>query len=269
MTREIDVDDLFSLLTIKLIMTPRTRMETCRDQEESADVVRRMESYDVLPVLSNGYMQFFVGKSRIEKEIKKNMSVKVGDIKEEISNEYTTSEDERIDSFLACGQPFLFVIKQKRVSGIVTYADLNKWPSKVLFYVAISRFEQLLIDAIETINLNHREIERYVGFWGFWNALGRYELEKRGNVELSVVQCLNTSDLVDVTCKEPIIREILGYQTISQARKYLNPIVDLRNKTMHAGHSLVESWDDVKTRKEQYTRIRNYISDLMRWLKKE
>lgn len=269
MTKETSVDDLLSLLTIKLIMTPRTKMETCKDQEKTTEVIQRMRDYDVLPVSSNGHMRFFVRKTKMEKEMEKDSSVNIKDIKEKISYEHTISEDERIDSLLASGQDFFFVIRQKEVSGIVTYADLNKWPSKVLFYVVISRFEQLLIEATENMPLGQRELEKYIGFWGLWGALGRYELEKRGNVELSLIQCLNTSDLVDIACKNPRIRDVLGYQTKNQAEKYLNPIVDLRNKIMHAGHSLVESKDDIKRRREQYDRIRNHISDLMRWLKEK
>ena len=267
MTKETSVDDLLDLLTIKLIMTPRTRMETCRDEEKAIEVIERMRAYDVLPVISSGRIQFFVRKTRIEKKIKTDGSAKVQEIKEEILHEHMISEDEKIDSFLSSEQDFFFVIKQEKVSGIVTYADLNKWPSKTFFYIVISRFEQLLIEAIENMNLSQRELEKYIGFWGVWGALGRHEQEKRGNVHLSLVQCLNTSDLVNIACKNTRIREILGYKTKNQAEKHLNPIVNLRNRIMHAGHSLIESKDDVKKRKEQCDTIRRHISGLLLWLK--
>ena len=146
--------------------------------------------------------------------------------------------------------------------GIVTPADLNKIPSKMLFYILISFFERLLIRSIINLDLTDNEMEGCIGFTKLWEARGRYEQSKRENFQISLIDCLNTSDLIDLACKKPSIRRILNYQSELEARKSLKSLVYLRNKVMHAGHFIIQNEKQLINRRVEYERIRQHICDL-------
>ena len=83
------------------------------------------------------------------------------DVKEKISVEKIIEEDSRIDSFLHCDESYCFTRnKNNEITGIITHADLNKWPSKVVFYILFSTFEQLLIEIIKRRKYSRREIKK-------------------------------------------------------------------------------------------------------------
>ena len=257
----VDPDSLLRLLTVRLIMTPKDRFVTCKDDEMIADLVDRLKKYDSLPVCGKE-TKYYVSKTKVEALPEENPSVKVKDIKQLISEINSISEDEPISQyFLLVGEP-IFVTKQNEVVGIVTPADLNKTPSKMLFYILISFFERLLIRSIEGLELTDKHVEGCIGFTKWWDAKGRYEQAKRKNLELSLIECLNTGDLINIVCKKPRIRRLLNYHSESEAHESLNPLVGLRNRVMHSGYSIIQSGEQLIRRRAEYRRIRQHIADL-------
>ena len=242
-------------------MTSKDRFVSCRDDEPIALLVDRLKKYDLLPVFDKE-IKYYVSKTEVEALLEENSFVKVEDIKQLILESNSITEDEPISQyFLLRGKP-IFVTKQNEVVGIVTPADLNKTPSKMLFYILISVFERLLINSIKNFSLTDNVIEGIIGFTKWWDAKGRYEQAKRKNLELSLIECLNTSDLINIVCKKPRIRELLNYPSESEAHKSLNPLVDLRNKVMHTGYSIIQSEEQLIKRRAEYKRIRQHITDL-------
>lgn len=260
--RSVDfLDKLLRLLTVKPIMTSKDRFVTCKDDEPITLLVDKLEKYDLLPV-SSKKIQYFVSKSKVERLLKENRSVKVREVKQPISENHPIAEDESIDKYLLLrGEP-VFVTKQNEVVGIVTPADLNKTPSKMLFYILISSFERLLIKSIKNLDLTDKQIEGCIGFTRWWQALGRHEQARRENFQLSLIDCLGTGDLIDLACKKPSIRKLLNYQSEPEARKSLKPMVYLRNKIMHSGHFIIKNEEQLIKRRAEYKRIRQHIIDL-------
>jgi hypothetical protein len=257
------LDDMLRLLTVKLIMTSKDKFVTCEDNESITLLVGRLEKYDLLPVSSEN-IQYFVSKTNVERLLEENRSAKVRQVKQLISESHPISKDEPIYEYLLLRKEPVFVTEQNKVAGIVTPADLNKIPSKILFYILISSFERLLINSLENLNLSDREIEGCIGFTRCWEALGRNEQARRENFHLSLIECLNTSDLVDLACKEPSTRKLLSYQSESEARKSLKSLVYLRNKVMHAGHFIIKNGEQLTRRRAEFEKIRQHIIDLAR-----
>ena len=255
------LDNLLRLLTVKLIMTSKDGFVTCKDDESIALLAGRLEKYDLLPV-SSEKIQYFVSKTEVERLLEENRSLKVREVKQPISENHPISEDEPIYKYLLLWKEPVFVTRQHEVVGIVTPADLNKIPSKMLFYILISYFDQLLIKSIRDLELTEKEIEGCIGFTRWWQAKGRHEQATRENFQLSLIECLNTNDLIDLACKRPDIRRLLNYQSESEARENLKPLVYLRNKVMHAGHFIIQNEKQLIKRRAEYEKIRQHIFDL-------
>ena len=255
------LDNLLGLLTVELIMTPKDEFVTCHDNELITQLVNRLKKYDFLPV-SAKEIKYFVLKTKVEDLLTKNLTATVEEIKQPISEKELILDNTPINNyFLKCKNP-LFVNKENEVIGIVTLADLNKTPSKMLFYILISGLEQLLTKSIKSLNLSENKIEGIIGFNRLWNAKGRNEWNTRRNLELSLIECLNTCDLLKIACKRPRIRKMLNYPDEKVAKKYLNPLDNLRNKVMHTGHSIIQNEDQLLKRRLEYRLIRKHINDL-------
>jgi hypothetical protein len=242
-------------------MTSKDGFVTCEDNESITHLVDRLEKYDLLPV-SSEKIQYFVSKIKVERLLEENQSVKVREVKQPIFENHPISKDEPIYKYLLLRKEPVFVTRQHEVVGIVTPADLNKTPSKMVFYILISSFERLLIRSIKNLNLEDKEIEGCIGFTRWWQALGRNEQARRENFHLSLIECLNTGDLIDLACKKSSTRKLLNYQSESEACKSLKSLVSLRNKVMHAGHFIIKNEKQLIRRRAEFEKIRQHIIDL-------
>ena len=260
-TQSVDPDSLLRLLTVRLIMTSKDRLVTCKDDEPITLLVDKLKKYDLLPVFDKE-MKHYVSKTEVEALREENTSVRVKDIKQRISESNSISEDEPISQYLLLREKPIFVTKQKEVVGIVTPADLNKTPSKMLFYILISFFERLLIKSIKDLELTDKQVEGCIGFKRWWQALGRHEQARRENFQLSLIDCLNIGDLFDIASKKRSIRKLLNYQSEQEAHKNLKPLEYLRNKIMHSGQFIIKNEKQLIRRRAEYRRIRQHIVDL-------
>jgi len=93
---------------------------------------------------------------------------------------------------------FLFVVKNARLEGIITRADVNRRPFRTLFYVILSELESLLVKLIQSrlpcekhLHLLSKERAKNV-LYCCWKA-------KAGNVEISIEQYLSFSDIFHIS----------------------------------------------------------------------
>lgn len=255
------LDNLLCSLTVRLIMTPKDGFVTCRNDEPITLLVNRLKKFDSLPV-SAKKIKYFVSKTEVERFFENNRLAKVKDVKQPISEEVTISDNEQIHNYFLKWKEPLFVTKQNEVVGIVTPADLNKIPSKMVFYILISSFEELLIKSIKSLNVTPKKIKGYIGFTRWWDALGRYIQAREENFGLSWIECLNTRDLIDIACSNRSIRKLLNYSREIEARESLKSLAFLRNKVMHAGYIIIQNEKQLIKRRAEYRRIRQHIIDL-------
>ena len=154
---------------------------------------------------------------------------------------------------------------EKELTGIVTVADLNKRPLRILFYVLISELESLLLEKIR------KEFEDYK----FLNCLSEerqkkvkclYEESRKEKIDISLEQYLLTSDILTIICKTKNHRNQLGCSSKKQAEKQLGSLVDLRNDVMHPCRPLINDKSEVEKLKEKYDTILNHIQRLTQLL---
>lgn len=239
-------------LTASMMMTPRKELYSFRLREKVSNVLEKMEAhnFDVAPVAENGSVQWFVQRKALKAQ---NSSTFLKEVAESIMVKYVISEQTKIEELLdlLTKQDFFFVIGKKEVTGLITAADLNRRPVKLLFYLLISELEARLIEMIKhrfpqiTDSFKHLRPAQKMEIEGY------LEGSRRGDSEISVEQYFSTSHVMTIVVEDSILREQLGYRSKKQARKNLDPIVSLRNKIMHP-RSLIKDREETKKLKQKY-----------------
>lgn len=242
-------------LTASMMMTPRKELCSFRLREKASNVLEEMEAhnFDVAAVTENGNVQWFVQRKALKAQ---NSSILLKEVAESIMVKYVISEQTKIEELLdlLTKQDFFFVIGKKEVTGLITYADLNRRPVKLLFYLLISELEARLIEMIKhrfpqiTDSFKHLRPAQKMEIEGYLKG------SRRGDSEISVEQYFSTSHVVTIVVEDSTLREQLGYSSKKQARKNLDPIVSLRNKIMHP-RSLIKNREETKKLKQKYDLI--------------
>lgn len=248
-------------LTVKHVMTLKSMFSYCKPEERISTTLARMEekNIDVEPLLQNGTIDSFVLRTKL-REMESSLTCQ--EVANKISINHAISEETRIETLLSLftKQDFFFVIGQTEITGIVTYADLNSKPVRVLLYILISELESLLLSKIR----EEFEDEKYLDLLGEdqkRKVKAGYKKSKKGNAEISIDQYLTTSDIMNIISKSKL-RNKLGYSSRSQAEKYLGPLVELRNEVMHPCRPLVSNRGDAERLWEKCVRIIKCIKKL-------
>jgi hypothetical protein len=247
-------------LTASMMMTPRKELFFFKLRDKASYVLEEMEAhnFDIAPVTENGNMQWFVQRETLKTQ---NSSLRLKEVAESIMVKHVISEQSRIEELLdlLTRQDFFFVIGKKEVTGLITYADLNKRPVKLLFYLLISELEARLIEMIKhrfpqiADSIKHLRPSQQKEIEGYLKG------SRRGDSEISVEQYFSTSHVMTIVVDDSTLREQLGYHSKKQARKNLDPIVTLRNKIMHP-RSLIKDREETKKLKQKY----DLITDLLK-----
>ena len=255
---------MINLLQVHLIMTPVDDRFIAFDPEENSELAfSKMDSrnIDYAPLLRDGAFSGYV-------DIKDLAGVR-GKTCRELAKEVTVknkiSPKARLGDVLKrlVDEPFLFVIKDKRLRGIITRADVNKHAFRTLFYIILSELESLLVDLIRIrlpcekhLHLLSEERAKDV-LYNYWRA-------KAGNVEISIEQYLSFSDIVNIILKSKDMEvwRVLGCTSKKQVKE-LSSLVDLRNRVMHSTRSLLDEENSIVRISRQYTKIWELIERLL------
>ncbi|MEM2865493.1 MAG: hypothetical protein QXR65_09570 [Candidatus Bathyarchaeia archaeon] len=252
-------------LTVGMIMTPRSEMCTFKPRDKVSYVLAEMEegNYDAAPIEDDGVLDRFVERKRLKRE---DPSLPCGEVAQNISVRHIVSEQMAMEDLLPlfCEQGFFFVMGQREITGIVTYADLNKTPAKVLFYFLISELERGLLRLIR------QRFKKIEGCLEYLDQKALKDIEealaqaKGSDTDLSIEHYFSTSHIVKIVSKDAELRKKLDFRSKKQAEKVLNPLVDLRNRTMHPRGliRLIERRNEVEKLKQKYDALRDLIDKL-------
>jgi len=188
-----------------------------------------------------------------------------GEVAKEVTEKNRISPDSSLENTFKrlVDEPFLFVVENRRLRGIVTRADLNKRAFRTLFYIVLSELESLLLSLIRIMHPS----EKYLHLLSENRAkdvLYNYWKAKAGNVEISVEQYLSFSDIINIILKSKDrgVWPLLGCASKKEVED-LSSLVDLRNSVMHSTRSLLDKEASILHIKQQYTKIWELIKNLL------
>lgn len=141
-------------------------------------------------------------------------------------------------------QRFVFVLGNGQLESIVTLADLDKPPSRMLLFGLISVLEMVLLALIRK-NFNGSSWESHISSKRLDKAKRLHELRRQKNQHTELIECLQICD------KSTICRTL---ETVTQvwdlnenaADEFFREIEDIRNHLAHAqspAHTM--GWDEV------------------------
>jgi predicted transcriptional regulator len=233
-----------NLLQAYLVMTPMdSRLISFKPNDNCQMAFSKMDrsNIDYAPVLKNGVLVGYIkrndlanGKRKICKQL-----VRLATAKNKVSPE---SSLETVLKQLT-NEPFLFVMENNYLRGIITRADVNKRAFRTLFYILLSEPESLLVNLIRNrlscdrnLQLLSEDRAKDV-LYNFWRA-------KAANVETYIEQYLSFSDIINIISKSNDTTSWLwlGFKSKEELKSMVS-LIDLRNCVMHSTRSLLDRED--------------------------
>ena len=161
------------------------------------------------------------------------------------------------------GKPRVFVLKGNRITEIVTRADLQKAPVRMLIFGLISLLEMSFLGLIR----DYYPEDSWKGVLSdgrLRKARDLFELRQQLNEEIDLIDCIQFSDKGTLILKNDKLRAHLGLDPIPDGRRELKRIERLRDKLAHA-QDIVQgsSWAEIIKQIELMERLVIKCEDLL------
>lgn len=232
-------DSLDDSLLVRHIAVP---LESCGANDDSKVVRSRMEekNYDVLGVKENGVIQGYV----------RRQDLKTGRCRDCLKQfrpaEIIASTTPLIELLpLLRFKTHLFVLERTKLTSLVTRADLQKSPVRMLLFGLISLLEMYLVEMVRLCYPGDSFRDKL--------APGRLERAEKllsaltgADEEIDLAGCLKMADKRDLLIQVPDFLEFFSLGNGKQASKRFKDMERLRDNLAH-GQDLIagSGWDAV------------------------
>lgn len=145
---------------------------------------------------------------------------------------------EVIELFARQPERVFLVLQASRIVGLVAPADLNKIPARASVYLLIAHFEAELARLIRRVMPNDDDYRPYLSDER-WSKLREEKAQAaEKDIELDLLHHMHIYDLTLIARQHDRVRELLGFETASQARRVLD-FQSLRNRVSHPTRPLI------------------------------
>ncbi len=242
-TRSAELRQIYELgLTTKALYEP---LQCCRPDDSPDNVLNEMVrlSFDVVGAAEPGHPNpvGYITKSDLEGKSCRDA------IRAFSYSELVADSTPIIDLFQTLGtNERLFVLVGTHVHGIVTRADLQKPPTRLVLFGLISLLELHLTFWIrrEYPDDSWREVLKPARLEAAAKIL---ELRRLRNEDLSEFNCLQFCDKRELAVRAQVIRDRLALKSKNSAEEFLKTAEGLRDRLAHSAADLVEgdSWHSI------------------------
>jgi predicted transcriptional regulator len=258
------LERMTNLLQAYLVMTSADcGLVSFKPNDDCQMAFSKMDSsnIDYAPVLKNGVLVGYVKRCDLVNS--------KGKICKRIVRQVTAKNRVSLESSLETvlkqltKEPFLFVMENNHLRGIITRADVNKRAFRTLFYILLSELESLLVNLIrnrlpcdKNLQLLSEDRAKDV-LYNFWKA-------KAANVETYIEQYLSFSDILNVVLKSNDTTSWLwlGFKSKDELKTMVS-LIDFRNCVMHSTRSLLDREDPIASIDRCYTQLWELIENLL------
>ena len=127
----------------------------------------------------------------------------------------------------------IFILERNEVTRLVTLADLQKPPIRMLLFGIISLMEMHLLHVVKHAYRDAGWRER-ISAERLRNAEQLYELRKGRNEEITLLDCLQLSDKKTLIVKKKELLLNLTFSSRAEAERFFNKLERLRNNLAHS-----------------------------------
>jgi hypothetical protein len=234
------------------IMTRESDYCTERDDPSTVLETMQQQNYDIMPIQRNAKFIGYVERNSLDK------TTPVERVLQQINLDVVVSANTYIHEMIRLFQrsKFFFINRANDLIGLVTYADLNKIPVRVWIYILINKLEYVLLQLIKSYYpdsswMNELTDDRQK------KITDRFNDKKKEDVETSLEDCLNLSDMIDLVERDRKLRSLMGFTSKKTSKKQFSGLNTLRNRTMHPSTSLITNYDSVKTLNQRIERLQH------------
>lgn len=259
--------ELTQSLAVRHLMTPAALLSCAMADEPVAMAVGRMQDdFDQLPVRDpqTGAIVGLLTRQAVEGV---HDETPVQQALTPVSQTARLSSQATLPEALEAlqDQPAVLVYDAPRmqVVGLLHYADFNRHPARVFFYLWLSALEMSLVKLLddyfkqERLDVHdwliHLPEARQV------TILGRYELSRRERIDLTPLEGAELSDLLRLCGSLEPLRQKLGYASKSALDKVTSHLVSLRHAAMHPVRSLIGSHADLSRQLDRYRDLQKFL----------
>jgi len=217
-------------------------MDTCHLNDDALHIKNLMDTkdFDVMGVEDHGVVIGYVIRN---------------ELKEGICQEYYRSFSPRelvsestplIDTlFFLKEKDRVFILEGNSVTKVVTLADLQKPPIRMLLFGLISLLEMHLYRIINDF-FPEDTWKKHLNLHRIQIAEELFSLRKSRNEAIQLCDCLQICDKRDIVLNESPLRELLGIDSKSKGKSYFKQLEGLRNNLAHSQNLTTQnSWEEL------------------------
>lgn len=249
------LQELITSITVSAISEPLESV-SASENISKALAIMNARSFDVLGVNDDhGTIVGYIEKADFQKGSVKDFIKKFN--VENIISHSACLEDRFLDIYNR-GQ--MFVLNGDGIRGIVTAADLQKIPIRIMIFGIISLLEMSLIEWI-SIRYPQDEWKDLISPERLDKAWKLYEERKRVNQEISLVVCLQLCDKTTILLKsDENIYSQIGFTSNGKAKDVFKKIQNLRDYLAHS-QDLTEKmeWPEIAYLLQQAKAVTDYL----------
>lgn len=127
----------------------------------------------------------------------------------------------------------LFILESNRITKIVTLADLQKPPIRMLFFGLITLLEMQLLHLI-TVYYPDGSWKKELSESRLADARFLFKERKKRNEEIQLLDCLQFCDKKTLIVKNKELRTLLDIPSKTKGESFFRELESLRNKLAHA-----------------------------------
>jgi hypothetical protein len=224
-------DEVARIITARHLQTPRADFHVTSPGEPCEGVADVMErsTFDFMPVVID---EEIIGRCALHAA--RQCDGPVAEILEPIRASMLVSGDLAIDRLLShlASDPWLLVVDDRTISGLITPSDLNRQSARVYFYGLLAATETRLADEVRGRIPEDKALARI-------DPDERNKVEenlaklRKGDVEPDYVAAFYFRGLFQVAKRSPQIREALGLPDAAWWERRETSLNQFRNGVMH------------------------------------
>ncbi|MGJ7923054.1 hypothetical protein [Neobacillus sp. LXY-4] len=153
----------------------------------------------------------------------------------------------------------VFILEKNQVSKLITVADLQKQPIRMLVFGLISLLEMELVQLIMNSYPNE-DWKSCLSEGRMTKVVQVHETRKEKNEGLGVIECLQLSDKGTIIKKTPGLLKQLGFVSKTDAAQFFRSIEEMRNNTAHSQEYVYEDFNEFLENINRVEKILDLIS---------
>lgn len=229
------IEKVQATLTVDMIMTPRKELSCCRPTDNMEKIISsNTNGYSAFPVVDEHDCIIGIFRADESTEALGEAGITVCSKMESLSEKLLIGAKDRILDYLqdSASRPIQLVVSDRRIVGLVTPADLQQLPVRVMLFSLITSLEISMAELI-----HNRWPSGYTCWHKFISCSRRKRILDKMNKSKKSDQFSKDILYAEISDKRDIIGKglLLGKRrTRTNLKKYFEPIIDLRDNLSHA-----------------------------------